>query len=99
MPGHTQLGGTRDQVDDTLATRRLESAWRWWCLIGVLALAAGAVLLRPAFGAGTPAWLLVNLLALSPVLIFVRRNLPRHRRGRGGGRLWAIGGGRLPHTC
>ncbi len=61
MPGQTPLGETRDQVDDTLATQRLESAWRWWCLIGVLALAAGTVLLRPALGPGTATWFLVNL--------------------------------------
>src|SRR3990170_8672425 len=93
MPGQTPLGETRDQVDDTLARQRLESVWRWWCLIGVLALAAGTVLLRPALGPGTPTWFLVNLIALSAVLVFVRRSLPRNRRDSGGPMLSAIGAG------
>jgi len=93
MPGQTPLGETRDQVDDTLATHGLESAWRWWCLIGVLALAAGTVLLRPALGPGTATWFLVNLVALSAVLIFVRRSLLRNRRDPGGPLLSAIGAG------
>lgn len=80
-------------MDDTLATQRLESAWRWWCLIGVLALAAGTVLLRPVLGPGRPAWSLVNLVALSAVLVFVRRSLPRNRRDPGGPLLGAIGAG------
>ncbi|MBF8256897.1 MAG: hypothetical protein HW375_1804, partial [Anaerolineales bacterium] len=93
MPGQTPLGETRDQVDDTLATQRLESAWRWWCLIGVLALAAGTVLLRPALGPGRPTWFLVNLIALGAVLVFVRRSLPRNRLDSGGPLLSAIGAG------
>src|SRR3989304_1299785 len=93
MPGQTQLGETRDQVDDTLATQRLEFAWRWWYLIGVLALAACTVLLRPALGPGTPTWFLVNLIALGAVLVFVRRSLPRNRRHSGGALLSAIGAG------
>src|SRR3972149_5501509 len=93
MPGQTPLGETRDGVTDTVATQRLESAWRWWCLIGVLALAAGTVLLRPAFGTGTPTWLLVNLISLGAVLAFVRRSLPRNRRDPGGPLLSAIGAG------
>jgi len=93
MPGHTHLGETRDPLDDTRTVQRLESAWRWWCLIGVLSLAAGTILLRPALGAGTPAWSLVNLVALSAVLVFVRRSLPRNRRDPGGPLLSAIGAG------
>src|SRR3990172_11623768 len=96
MPGQTPLGETRDQVDDTLATQRLESAWRWWCLIGILALAAGTVLLRPALGDGTPTWFLVNLIALSAVLVFVRRSLPRNRRAPGGPLLGGTAAGNHP---
>src|SRR3990172_10660547 len=80
MPGHSQAGESRDRAGDRLAMGRLESAWRWWCLIGLVALAGAAVLLQPAFGDGSLIWFLANLLALSAVLLFVRRNLPHNRR-------------------
>jgi len=72
---------------------RLESAWRWWCLIGLVALAGAAVLLQPAFGDGSLIWFLANLLALSAVLLFVRRNLPHNRRAPEGPLLDRLGAG------
>jgi CDP-diacylglycerol--glycerol-3-phosphate 3-phosphatidyltransferase len=93
MLGRTRPGDRREGNDDAPSARRLEAAWRWWCLIGLLGLAATAALLRPAFGAGTIAWFLVNLLALSGVVVFLRRSLPRNRRSPDGPLLASIGTG------
>ncbi len=65
---------------ETGARRGLNAAWRWWSLIGLLALAVGSLLLRPVFGTGTVRWFLANLLSLGAVLFFVRRTLTKNRR-------------------
>src|SRR3972149_8454624 len=93
MPGHSQAGESRERAGARLAMGRLESAWRWWCLIGLVALAGAAVLLQPAFGDGSLIWFLANLLALSAVLLFVRRNLPHNRRAPEGPLLDRLGAG------
>lgn len=93
MLGQARSGKAGDPIDEALAARRLHLAWRWWSLTGLLALMAGAVALRPAFGAGSFVWFLVNLFALSAVLVFVRRNLPRNRRAPDEPLLGKIGAG------
>jgi CDP-diacylglycerol--glycerol-3-phosphate 3-phosphatidyltransferase len=93
MPGHSQQGEAGDAAGDTLARRQLESAWRRWCLVGLTALAASAVLLRPALGTGSLIWFLVNLLALSAVLAFVRQKLSRNRHAPGAPLMGQVGAG------
>jgi phosphatidylglycerophosphate synthase len=93
MPGHSQVGETGDAAGETRARRQLESAWRRWCLVGLAALAASAVLLRPAFATGSLTWFLVNLLALGAVLAFVRQKLSRNRQAPGAPLMGQIGAG------
>lgn len=70
-------------IDDAGAMRRLDRAWRRWCAIGLVALAATALAVRPALENGAPLWFFVNLTALAGVLFFMRLNLPRNRRAPG----------------
>jgi CDP-diacylglycerol--glycerol-3-phosphate 3-phosphatidyltransferase len=93
MPGKPQTGESPDSMDEALPARRLESVWRRWVVVGLLALAVGAALLRPAFGDTTIAWFLVNLVALGGVLLFIRRMLPRNRRDPDGPLLGRVGAG------
>src|SRR3990172_8054191 len=78
---------------DVSPGRRLEVTWRWWCLIGLLALAGAALCLRPVLGAGAGLWLAVNLVPLGAALAFVRRNLPRNRKTPGDPLLSRVGAG------